>query len=627
MSVWTPRTIWHCEPRRLEAPALPGYHGCYLCIDLTQGTASYERLDETALRAVVGGVGLGTLLLLWHGRPGVDPLADEAALVIAFSPLVGGPFTTAAKFAVVAKSPLTQRLSDGLCSSSFALAGKRTGVDALVLTGRSPQRAVLVVEDTAVRLLSADGLWGLQTHVAASALRSALGPSYEALLIGPAGENLVRLATLQHDGRHVGRGGLGAVFGAKGLKAVVVRGSQRCRVADPAGAGAWAQELARRSLGPATEKYRSLGTVANVSLLNRLGALPSRSFQETERDEAEALAGERLVAARRVERKSCAACSIGCEHRFALPNGRAVRVEYESLFALGAACDVWDEQAVCMAAARCDALGLDSISTGVALGFAMECAERGWLNGTDLRFGAGHELLGWIEQIAYRRGPVGAALADGVRHLAQQLGPEAERMAPHVKGLELPGYDPRALPLMALGLAVAARGADHNRTSAYEADLKGGDRFAPSEAALNAMIEAERRSALLDSLILCKFLRHALDPFFEDCARMLRLTTGWPVGPEELETVAERVITLRRWYNQREGWTPAEDDLPERFFCEPLQTRTLGALQLDRSGFLRLRTAYYKAHGWTADGFVPNERLAALGLDRLRVAEFDLLQR
>ena len=612
-------TIWSAPLTRPNPtrPRTGGYHGRILRVDLSAGTAEVQTVREAVLRQVLGGVGLGTAILAACSRPGIDPFDPAAPVVFAFSPLVGGPFTTSAKFAVVAKSPLTTRLCDGLCSSAFALAGKRTGFDAFVIVGAAAEPAILVIEPDRVRLVEAARVWGMETSPAEEAIREAVSPACEVIVIGPAGENLVRYATLQHAGRHVGRGGLGAVLGAKRLKAIAVAGDVYCPVADPEQAGRLARELASRSLGPATEKYRLLGTIANVDLLNRIGALPSYGFGQSQVAEAEPLSATALRASGYAGRRSCAACTIGCEHRFRTAEGGSVRVEYEPLFALGAACGIWDQAAVRRAIARCDRLGLDAISAGVTLAFAMECNERGWLDG-GFRFGAADHLEEWIEQIAYRRGVAGQLLADGVRRLARQLGPDAARRAPHVKGLELPGYDPRTLPLMAIGLAVSARGADHNRTSAYEADLTAaGDRLSPRREDVLRMIDVERRAALLDSLILCKFLRKAIEPFYAGCAEMLRVTTGWDVSAEELLETAERIIGLRRWYNQREGWQPEEDDLPQRFFEEALQTQTLGPVRLDRDQFLELRAAYYKAHGWTADGYVPSEWSERYGIVEL----------
>lgn len=596
-----------------------GYHGTYLVADLTARRVSSRTLEPDELRAFLGGAGLAAYLLLRHVPPGVDPLGPTNALIVSFSPLVGSPFTTTAKFCVASKSPLTERCCDALCSSAFALAGKRSGYDAIVVTGAADSPAVLVVEDGEVRLDQADDLWGRSAAETAQLLKERY-PGYESLFIGPAGEHLVRYATVQHDGRHAGRGGLGAVMGSKRLKAIVVRGERRVSVADARGAGRFARELAERSLGPSTAKYRLLGTVANVALLHRIGALPSRNFRSVQFPELAAFTAENLEEGGRRERKSCAACTIGCEHRFVDAAG-SVRLEYETVYAFGAACGVTDRATLLQAARLCDELGLDTISAGVTIAFAMECAERGWLKDRRL-FERPEKLIpGLLEAVAFRRDTLGDSLAEGVRRLAARIGGEAESIAPHVKGLEMPGYEPRAMQAMALGLAVAARGADHNRSSAYEVDLMPDrDRLSPDEGTVQAVIEREDRSALMDSLILCKFLRHALRDFYADCRGMISLITGWDVSEHELKLVGARVVTLRRLFNIREGGGAEEDILPDRFFREPLQEGPVAGAVLDRQRFLELRSVYYRLRGWTRDGCPSAEALTRLGLDRFLVS-------
>src|SRR5438552_12800110 len=235
-----------------------GYHGRYLRIDLTHAAAAWTPLPEGVLRRFLGGVGLAAYLLHREAPAGVEPLAPEAPLVFALSPLVGTPLTTSAKFAVAAKSPLTERFNDALSSSHFALAAKRAGCDALVLVGACAAPSVLVVDDGAVRLEPAGDLWGLPTPEADTRLAARLGPRFARAVIGPAGEKLVRYATISHENRHAGRGGLGAVLGAKRLKALAVAGERRVEVADPAGVVALARDLSARSFGPATAKYREL---------------------------------------------------------------------------------------------------------------------------------------------------------------------------------------------------------------------------------------------------------------------------------------------------------------------------------------------------------------------------------
>jgi aldehyde:ferredoxin oxidoreductase len=581
-----------------------GYHGRYLRIDLAKGTVAWIGLPESVLRRFLGGVGLATWLLYQEAPAGIDPLANEAPLVFCFSPLVGTPLTTSAKFALVAKSPLTFRLNDALSSSHFALAGKRTGADALVLVGTCTTPSVLLVEDGAIRIEPAGEWWGLPTDAATRQLRERFGPGYQSSVIGPAGENGVRYATISSANRHAGRGGLGAVMGAKRLKAVLVTGSQRVLLADPDGVVASARDLSQRSFGPATAKYRELGTVANLLTFNRLHALPTHNFQEGQLAHAAGLSGEELNKARRVARHSCAACTIGCEHIYQSAEGE-VRLEYESLFALGPLCGIGDRDVILRAARLCDQLGLDTISTGATIAFAMECGQRGLLDANGLCFGNADRLLSLLPQIARREG-LGDLLAEGTRRAAARIGGDAPNFAPHVKGLELPGYEPRTLQTMALGFAVGSRGADHNRSGAYEIDFSTkADRLHGSPASAELAVETEDRAALIDSLILCKFLRGVFADLFAESADLLRRVTGWEITREELRVTARRIVTAKKWYNQREGWTAAEDTLPRRFLHEAIATGAQTKATLPRERLEAMIAAYYAVRGWDELGRVP----------------------
>ncbi len=603
-----------------------GYHGRYLRVDPRPGRAGCVPLDEATLRRFIGGVGLGTWIVAREAPAGVDPLGPDAALVFALSPLVGTPLTTSAKFAVVAIGPLTGRLCDALCSSRFAIAAKRTGVDAIALSGAFAEPTVVFIDGTGrdepvVTCQPAGSLWGLSAGEAEAHIRADHGAAWQVAAIGPAGERLIPFATISHDGRHAGRGGLGAVLGSKRIKAIAVRGDRRTPLADPRRTVELARDLSGRSLGPATEKYRDLGTVANLLAFNRFEALPTRNFQGGHFEGADRLAGHDLGPAPLIAKKSCAACAIGCEHIYALgPKGQGgARMEYESLFALGPLCGVDDPDLVLRAAAACDAAGLDTISTGGTIAFFMECAERGWVDGRigpfsrALRFGDGEAVLDAIAALVDRDG-LGAWLALGSRGAAGRIGRGSADLAPHVKGLELPGYDPRALHAMALGLAVGTRGADHNRSGAYEADFSGAvDRRAGGVESALAAIGTEDRSALIDSLILCKFLRGVFADLYAESAGLLAAVTGWDVGGDELRVAARRVVAARKCLNQREGWTRAEDTLPARFLDAP--PAASGSPTLSRDRLDAMIAAYYSGRGWTEDGRVPDAIRRALGLD------------
>src|SRR5947209_11038215 len=381
-----------------------GYFGRALVVDVTSGTSRSQPLPDGVLRGYIGGSGLGTWLLYQLGTPGADPLGPAAPLAFVFSPLVGTPLTTSAKFAVVAKSPLTGMLTDALASSQFAIAGKLTGHDAIVIDGRAPELSVLLVDGDGTRLITAAHLTGLTAADTDRRLRSELGRGWRVAAIGPAGERGVRYATISHDGRHAGRGGLGAVMGSKWCKAILVRAGTKVGSADPGGVLAAAKGLRERSFGAATAKYRELGTMANLLAFNAISTLPTRNFSAARFEGAAALGAEEIADLRHLARNSCASCSIGCEHIYRGPGGKQARMEYENVFALGPLCGVSDADSVIVASSRCDELGLDTISTGGTIAWAMECGEKGLIDAPWLRFGDAEALLRAIEEIGAREG-------------------------------------------------------------------------------------------------------------------------------------------------------------------------------------------------------------------------------
>lgn len=568
-----------------------GYHGCYLRLDVTDGSAERVPLPEQLLRSYIGGSGLGVRLLLDEGGATADPLSPQAPLIFAFSPLVGSPLTTSAKFAVVNRSPLTDRCNDSLASSGFAVAGKQCGGDALVIVGRARTPSVLIVDDGQVRLEDVTAGQDAACDVIQDSLRQRLGADYRIAAVGPAGMRGVLYATISHDGRHAGRGGSGAVLGSKNIKAIAVRGTARCQWASPRELVELSRDIAKRSVGASTAKYRELGTAVNVLTFNRFGTLPTRNFQRGTFEHADQLAPERLRVESAHTRESCVACTIGCEHQYG-----GTRVEYESLFALGSLCGVGDSQAVLQAIQRCDSLGLDTISAGGTIAFAMECVERGLVDEPWLTFGSADGMLRAIELIGRREG-IGRLLAQGSRLAAHEIGQGSIGFAPQVKGLELAGYEPRALQTMALGFAVGARGADHNRSGAYEVDFSDKvDRRHATRESVSHAIDTEDRAALMDSLILCKFLRGVFTDFYAESAQILRAITGWDVTAGELRESARRILEAKREVNRLAGWTPAEDTLPDRFFDEPLPDDPSAVLT--REQLQELVAEYHRQRNW-----------------------------
>ncbi len=603
-----------------------GYNGRVLVIDLTARTSWWERLDAGVLRAFIGGTGLGAYLLYKHCPPQVNPLDAANPLIFVGSPLVGSRMTTSSKFAVLTKSPLTGFIGDSLSSSFMATELKKTGTDALIIIGKSASPCLLSIDDGDVRFLDASDLLGKSTSETERAVKQRLGHRTRVACIGTAGERLVRFASITNDGgRQAARTGPGAVMGSKNLKAIAVRGTKAVPVSDPAALNRIGDDLTRRSLGPATEKYRTLGTMANVSVFNRLGALPTLNFKQSTFDGADGVSAERFHESHFVKNAHCANCTIGCEKVLVTnDNGKVAkgRMEYESAFALGPLVGVADGNAVIRASALCDELGMDTISVGVTIAWAMECFDRGVLTpadtgGVNLQFGSADALLECVRLIGKRSG-IGDLLAEGSLRASRIVGGGSEAWAMQVKGLEMPGYEPRSLKTMALGLAVSTRGACHNRSSAYEADFSSEvDRLSVDERRGRIAMEGEDYSAVLDSLIWCKFLRKAFTNLYEESAVIYRHITGWDMNAGELRLAGERINNLKKQFNIREGWQRDDDTLPERIFTEPLPDGVGEGVGLTRTDLDMMVRAYYNARGWDADGMIPAGKLRELGLASL----------
>ena len=583
--------------------AAHGYHGKTLDIDLTTGSFVSNVIDEEVLRHHIGGSGLGVRLLLDREAHRHEPFDSKSTIGFIFSPLVGSPLTTSAKFAVVNRSPLTMRFNDSLASSRFAINGKRTGHDAIMITGACETPSIIVIDESEVSIQSAEAIWGMTIPDSEQWLLDTYGDDYSAAVIGPAGENQVRFATVSHDGRHAGRGGSGAILGSKNIKAILVRGSQRCEWADETGLVNYAKQLSKASFGPATAKYRELGTASNLLVFNRMNCLPTRNFTAGSMEGSESLSPQQLQLAHDKVQVSCAACTIGCTHIYGKRSGKSgTRIEYENIFALGPLCGITNQDTVMQASQLCDNFGMDTISVGGTIAFAMECAERGYLDDTLLRFGNDERLLQLIPQIANRT-EMGALLANGSKRVAMEIGQDTIDFAPQVKGMEIPGYEPRALQTMALGFAVGARGADHNRSGAYEVDFSEQvDRKRADITAAALAIETEDKAAVIDSLILCKFLRGVFDDLHAAAADMLNLVTGWDINRDEIIESAKRIIDLKKQFNILAGWSPEEDTLPKRMLQTALADDPDASLSEET--LQMLVKAYNRGRGWTDDGFL-----------------------
>ena len=600
-----------------------GYTGKALIIDLTERKSEEIELSQSMLRAYLGGSGLAVRLLYDHLAPGVDPLEPGNVIVFACGVFAGTIVPAAAKHSVATKSPLTGMLGDAMAGSFFSHTLKRAGYDAVVILGRADTPVYVFIDDHTVYFRDARALWGQECFATEEAIREELGDeAVRVSAIGTAGENLVRFACIGNDrGRQAGRTGPGAVMGSKNLKAIAVRGSGAVAVADNDAVYQTSCDLITQAQGPATGKYREPGTVGNVLTLNRLGVLPVRNFQRTALDEAEGISGETLHRRHHEKTVACAACPIACEQVMKVAEGShagaRVSVDYETLFALGPCCDVDDLPAVIRAAELCDTLGMDTLSTGVTLAWAMEAAERGLLppdDGIDLRFGNADAMVAMILKIARREG-LGEILAEGSRLAAQEVGKDSDYFAIHSKGLELPGYDPRGMKTYALGLAVGTRGGCHNRSLAYEPDLKGKvDRFKAEKGRGQIAMAQEDVAVLLDSLGICKFMRGCFTDLHEEGARLYSQATGWDVSAQELVEAGERISNLKKMFNVREGWTRELDSLPPRLMQEPIPDGPGKGVSLPPAELELLVSDYYEARGWTAEGEVAPATQDRLGL-------------
>lgn len=600
------------------------YHGKVLIADLTTRQARTEQLDPALLRGYLGGVGLATRLLLHYSRAGISPLSPDNPIVFASGGLAGTIVPASAKHAVATKSPLTGLVGDAISSSYWSLSLKRTGFDAIVVTGAAESPTYLFVDDGIAHFKDAAHLWGKGSQETEDLIREDIGDTrVRVASIGPGGEKLVRYACISNDSsRQAGRTGTGAVMGSKKLKAVALRGSLPVRVADLKTVESASAAIIARSQGASTEKYRGLGTPSNVLVLNRLSALPSRNFQQSRFEGAEAVSGERLAERYLGKVTACSACPVACTHIYRA-DGAATEAEcsldYESLFALGPLCGVDDFPAILKAAELCDYYGLDTISAGSSIAWGMECYEKGLLTagdtgGVDLRFGNAGALVEAVRMVGERRA-VGDLLAEGTRAASAKLGQESEKWAMHSKGLEISGYDPRTMKTMALGFAVGLRGACHNRAPGYESDMSGEvDRFKGGPERGPRMVQHEDFAAVLDSLVICKFVRKCFGDFFVEAARLYSAVTGFDVSAAELKLAGERINVAKKLFNIREGWKRGDDWLPARLFTDPVTEGEGKGAVMGEDELHGMIDSYYQARGWTPEGLLSEQKLRSLEL-------------
>ena len=618
------------------------YAGKILRVDLTTGKASTEPLSEEIAKKYIGGIGLGIRLLVDNSKPGTDAFSSDNPLIFATGPLSGTMGPTAGNgYAVVSKSPATGGVGEAKAHGFFGPDLKRAGYDAVIITGKAEKLSYLWIDDDNIQVKDAEQLSGKSPYETDVAIREELGDYYiRVSAIGESGEKLCRFAAIINDEfRAIGRTGMGAVMGSKNLKAVAVRGTKDVNVANLDGFKEFVKMIHERMKGPATKKYKTLGTPENVLVLNSLSALATRNWTNATFEGADKVSGEYLNEHYVKKIVGCATCGMRCDHIAVVPEGpyqgSTSRLEFECLWSMGPLCGVDRLDAIIEAMRIVNEYGMDGISIGVVVAFAMDLYEHGIItkeqtDGIDLRFGNAEALIAIIHKIGKREGWLGNALAEGVEKAAEIIGNGAEKYACHIKGLELPGYDLRTLKTAALGFSVSFRGACHLRNGAYSPDVKGKVNRFKIEKGRGKMISDEGNMYnVIDSLIVCKFSRGTYYDGMKDLANYYTLATGIPITPEELTKDGERIENLARLFNIREGrGTRKYDTVPWKIMNVPVPDEgPAKGVVVNEEEFQIGLDDYYAVRGWTPDGIPTPERLADLGLGDLAYIAQDAQRR
>jgi len=618
-----------------------GYNGKILRVDLNRGSTSVEEPEENFYRRYLGGAALISYYLLKEQKQGVEPLSPENKLVFAPGIITGVPVGGSGRNAVGAKAPLTNAFSTSEGGGYWGAELKHAGYDAIVIEGKAKKPVYLWIQDGEVEIKDAAHLWGKPTAETQELMRQELGDSgVRTALIGPGGENLVRFACIVNDlGHFAGRTGLGAVMGSKNLKGIAVRGHNPPAMADPKAVSDVAKQF-RDSMKthPYLIEYRELGTLGGIAAYGRVGGLVTRNFQESTFDEVDKISEDTYIATIRTGRDTCYACPIRCKQVVSVGEPYNVTSkyhgpEYETVVSLGSCCGVGDLGAVCKANELCSAYGIDTISCGVTIAFAMECFQRGLLTekdtrGLQLTFGNAEAMLKAIEMIGKREG-IGDILAEGSVRVAQKIGKGAEKYAMHAKGAELPMHNPYFKPITGLGYALSPTGADHLRNLMSPQGLTkpgaGLEQYKPlgildplpredlgSPARIRMYTYAVLWRTALDCVGMCYFCgdgyRH------DQIAEIVRGVTGWSTTVWELMKIGERCMNMMRAFNIREGFTRQDDRIPERFH-QPIAAGPIKGTKLGKEEFNRAIETHYKMMDWDEGGIPQREKLQELDIE------------
>ena len=605
---------------------MKGYTGKYLRVNLGNGEIKSEILGEDVARSFLGGYGLVAHTLYNEVPDGADPLSPENVLCLWTGPVAGTPVPVSSKYIMGARSPATGFIGFGISSGGIGSELKAAGWDGLILTGRSEKPAYVFIQNGQVEIRDASHLWGKTTWQTEELIREELcDDEIRVSSIGPAGELTTCLANITNDrNRQVGRSGMGAIMGSKNLKAIAIRGTGNVEVAHLDELMEYCRDLYQRCRGPATEKYRVLGTSANVLVHNRLGCLPVNNFQKGTFDQAEAVSGETMLATMVKKIVACPSCPIACDHINEVKDGpwkgTVASVDYESLELLGPNCGVADLNAITKAVELCDTLGIDTISAGATVSWAMEAYEKGLLSkedcdGLDLRFGNAEAMVEAVRRMCLREGNLGALIADGAARAAEKLGQDSYKFAMVNKKLEWGAYSLRSLQTATLGFATSVRGACYLRSGSYQVDIKGKvDRYHLDKTRGKVVSDGENLYAIIDSMIICKFTR-GIYKTNDEIAKVIRLVTGWDMDAEEMIRTGERIHNMAKLFNLRFGASRKDDYPPPRAFEEKMYDEVSDGAIINRAEYDEALSGYYQARRWNEEGIPTKTFLEELGLD------------
>lgn len=612
-----------------------------LRVNLSNGSISVDEPGEDFYRTYLGGAGFVSYFLNKEVPPGVDALSPENKLIFALGPMTGLAMPGATRNCVGAKSPLTNGYSKSEVGGHWPMDVKRAGYDAIIVEGKAEKPVYLLVTDEKIEIRDASAMWGTTVLETQDMIAAETGiKTVRTTAIGPAGENLVRFACVMNDLKEAaGRGGLGAVMGSKNLKAIAAHGRKAPEVADPAKIRELTQFMNRNyyDLPLFNKALHDTGTGEHATMLagNEIGNMPSHNFGRNHFEGTANITATTTMETYGVGMDACAACAVRCKKVVEIGepwnvDRRNGGPEYESLAALGATCGVDDLAAVCKANELANLYSMDTISLGVAIAFGMDCFENGMLTledtgGLELKFGDSEAMLRMIDMIANREG-IGDVLAEGVRKASHTIGRGSDEFAVHVKGVEVPMHDPRVKQGLGIIYSVEAHGADHcaglhdtlfTRESPGFEHLRGMGATRPLPADdLSADKVANARAAHLwslfrDSLVCCQFVPWTLEQQVE----ILRAVTGWSYTTYEALKLGERVATLGRMFNLREGITAAQDTLPKRLF-KGTPTGGLKDGGVDPEKMKHAVQTFYGMMGWDSETGIPrSEKLVELRID------------